>query len=76
MGIEETQAQLQMEFMKRFEMLQGDRGYQEFADQLGLNRSTVYNYAHGVRFPTAAALANIADRSGVTVDWLLGREEE
>ena len=72
--LKELQEKIQKVFMERISELIGDGGYQKFAEKVGSNRSSIYNYANGVRFPTAVALYNIAEKCDVTVDWLLGRE--
>ena len=72
--LDDVKVKIQAVFIDRIERLIGDDGYQRFAEKIDSNRSTVYNYAHGIRFPTAAALSNIADKCNVSVDWLLGRE--
>ena len=71
----DVQKEIQMIFMERFAELIGTDGYAKFGEKIGTNRSSVYNYAHGIRFPTAAALVNIANKCNVSVDWLLGRDE-
>ena len=72
--LDDLQSRLQRIFMERIGQLKGSQSNHEFADRIGVNRCVVYNYVSGCRFPTVAALVNIADQCGVTVDWLLGRE--
>ena len=67
--------ELRAVFIKRFQMIRGDMSVYELGDVLGMNYATVNNYATGSRFPGGAALKRIADRCGVSVDWLLGRDE-
>lgn len=64
---------IQEAFMRRLEQLKGDSSDSDFAVYLGMNGATVYQYLTGRRFPTAAALIQIADRCNVTIDWLVGR---
>ena len=71
---EEEKIATQAVFLKRFAELQGDMDNKTFAEKLGLQKGVVLNYMKGWRFPTAHAMKRIADRCGVTVDWLLGRE--
>ena len=59
-------------FTERFRRLQADRTNTEFADFLGLSRQTVGFYCNGDRLPDVITLKQIADRCGVTTDWLLG----
>lgn len=69
----EIQKIIQKNFFKNFRELMNGMNSTEFAEKYGLNKSTVYNYCTGKRFPNAAALYNIAEKCGVTVDWLIGR---
>lgn len=62
-------------FRDRFNELKGDRNQQEFADFLGISRPTVALYSSGERIPDALILNRIADRCGVSADYLLGRTE-
>ena len=61
-------------FMRRFEQLKGDMSDADFSVRLGMSGGTVYQYLTGRRRPSVDALAQIADRCGVTIDWLVGRE--
>jgi repressor LexA len=65
------------EFKNRFKELREKMGlYQkEIADRLGIDRSTVTAYETGKRMPDPNGLARIASFFGVSVDYLLGREE-
>ena len=60
--------------VQRVKLLKGDMSIREFANKVDLHNTTVYNYIAGKRYPTTGALKKIADHTGVTVDWLLGRE--
>ena len=66
-----NQPEMQETLMKRLEQLQGGRKRYEFAKFLGINPAVLNNYLIGARFPTPAALVNIAEKCGVTVDWLI-----
>ena len=70
---EEEKAETQAAFMKRFAELMADSDVHEFANKIGLSAGVVMNYISGHRFPTAHAVKRIANRCGVTTDWLLGR---
>ena len=59
-------------FTKRFRELQGKRTNTEFADLLGISRQTVGFYCNGDRIPDAVVLRQIAEKCGVSADWLLG----
>lgn len=59
-------------FKKRLEEIIGDQDYRDFAESVGLSGNNIYSYRNGIRFPTAYALKRIAERTGKTVDWLLG----
>lgn len=59
-------------FRERFRELQGDRTNTEFADFLGMSRQTVGFYCNGDRIPDALGIKDIAEKCGVSADWLLG----
>lgn len=59
-------------FTKRFRELQDYRPNTEFADFLGISRQTVGFYLNGDRIPDSEKLKQIAERCGVSSDWLLG----
>lgn len=67
---------LQRAFMENFGALVGTKTCAEFGEQLGVAPAVVWNYLHGNRMPDVTALDNIATCCGVTIDWLLGRQEE
>ena len=46
-----------------------------FAEKFGISQSTVGNWEAGRREPNSATMQRIADFFGVTVDYLLGRDE-
>ena len=60
-------------FSQRLTTLRNGRKKADFADFLGLKPPTYFRYEAG-RLPRMETLKQIADRCGVTVDWLLGRE--
>ena len=62
-------------FTERFRELQGDQSNTQFAEFLGLSRQTVGFYCNGDRIPDAIGLCDIAERCGVSADWLLGRTD-
>lgn len=59
-------------FKERFRKLQGEMSNTEFADFLGVSRQTVGFYCNGDRIPDALGLREIAEKCGVSADWLLG----
>lgn len=59
-------------FAERFHELRGEESQQAFADRVGISRPTVGFYENGERLPLADALKQIAERCGVSSDWLLG----
>lgn len=66
----------QRAFMINLQKLCGMRSDKEFADFLGMKYVTVYQYMTGRRFPTLGAAAQIADKCGVSIDWLVGHNVE
>lgn len=60
------------EFQSAFVELMGDMTIQEFADKLGMSRATVGFYSSGKRIPDALGIRTIAEKCGVSADWLLG----
>lgn len=59
-------------FTRRFRELQGERSNKEFSDFLGISRQTVGFYCNGDRIPDALGIKTIAEKCGVSADWLLG----
>lgn len=59
-------------FAERFAQLRGNRTQGEFADFLGISRPTVGFYESGARIPDALVLRQIAEKCGVSSDWLIG----
>lgn len=62
-------------FAERFSMLRGRMSQEEFARFIGMSRPTVGFYENGERVPDALGLCQIAERCGVSSDWLLGLSE-
>lgn len=60
------------EFQAAFVELMGDMTIKEFADKLGMSRATVGFYSAGQRIPDAMGIKIIAEKCGVSADWLLG----
>lgn len=60
------------EFQAAFIELMGDMTIKEFADKLGMSRATVGFYSAGQRIPDALGIKTIAEKCGVSADWLLG----
>jgi len=61
-------------FPTRLKKARENYGYtqMELADELNIGRSTLANYEKGFREPDFETLAMIANRLGVTSDWLIG----
>lgn len=62
-------------FSNIFKTLRQASGYtqQEFADKIGISRSTIGMYETGAREPDFETLETIADFFNVDIDYLLGR---
>jgi transcriptional regulator with XRE-family HTH domain len=63
-------------FRTRFRECRGDMPQTDFADKIGVARATVGLYESGQRIPDAVILLQIAERCGVSCDWLLGRTSD
>ena len=61
-------------FMQRLQMLCGDMPTRQFAWILGLNEGTMFNLMHGQRTPGGHVFKRIADKTGMSADWLMGRK--
>ena len=59
-------------FRDAFFELMGDMTIKEFAEKLGMSRATVGFYCNGDRIPDALGIKTIAEKCGVSADWLLG----
>lgn len=64
------------EFQAAFVELMGDMTIKEFAAKLGMSRATVGFYTAGQRIPDALGIKTIAEKCGVSADWLLGLSTE
>lgn len=62
-------------FRDAFVELMGEMTIKEFADKLGMSRATVGFYSSGQRIPDALGIKTIAEKCGVSADWLLGLSE-
>lgn len=56
---------------ERLWALKGAAGVRAFAERVGVAPSLVSSYLNGGRLPTAERLQRIAERTGVSLDWLL-----
>ncbi len=65
-------------FVERLDELIFDHGLngKQFANEIGVVKTTVYNYLNKKRQPDITVLVRIADYFQVTTDFLLGREPE
>lgn len=64
------------EFQAAFNELMGDMTIEKFAEKIGMSRATVGFYAAGQRIPDALGVKAIAEKCGVSADWLLGLSHE
>lgn len=64
--------------MNKIRDLRKKKGWtqEEFGDMLGINKVTVSGYENGKRQPTPEMLSRMADLFGVTIDTVLGRDNE
>ena len=64
--------------MEKIRELRKRKGWtqEEFGDMLGINKVTVSGYENGKRQPTPDMLSKMADLFGVSIDVILGREED
>lgn len=60
------------EFSIRLRELRGGRSDTEFANYLGVARQSVESWINGKKTPNIKMLVQISNKSGVSVDWLLG----
>lgn len=65
-------------FKIRLEHLIESRGYSmhTFASEIGISTATLSRYISGNRTPDLKYICKIADFCDVSVDWLLGRDDE
>jgi transcriptional regulator with XRE-family HTH domain len=61
-------------FSQRLATLRGNRSKRSFCKEIGVNSPQTYQHYENGRVPDMDTLVAIADRCGVTVDYLLGRE--
>ena len=73
---EEIQEKRQRIFMQNLQKLRGEMSDAELADFLEMKYGTIYQYLTGRRFPSLQAAAQIAEKFGVSIDWLVGINEE
>lgn len=59
-------------FQAAFNELMKDMTIKDFADKLEMSRATVGFYSAGQRIPDAIGIKTIAEKCGVSADWLLG----
>ena len=74
-SVREDKDEVKTEFSKRLRMLRGEMGRKMFAKVLGIEYGLEYGYETERRSPMATSLKRISERTGVSVDWLLGRDE-
>ena len=67
-----------MEITELLKTLRAKKGYtmKQVAELCGMNEQVYRNYENGSRNPGVPALCKFADLYGVTVDFLLGRENK
>lgn len=67
-----------MEITELLKELRAKKGYtmKQVAELCGMNEQVYRNYENGSRNPGVPALCKFADLYGVTVDFLLGRENK
>lgn len=68
-----------MEIKDILKALRKSKGFvnaKDFCDAVNLSYNTYQNYESGKRIPTADVLVKLADYYNVSVDYLLGREEQ
>lgn len=75
--INDCEVKLMTGFSERLRKLREEHGMlqRELADKLNLSRVTITQYERGKRSPEWDTLRKIADLFGVSVDYLLGRED-
>ena len=59
-------------FKSRLELLRGDATLAAFAAKVGISLKTYEHYESGRRKPTVQFIMSVAERCGVTTDWILG----
>ena len=56
----------------RLKQVRGKRSAREFAALLGCNMQTIYRYEWGERVPDERFLQAVAEKTGISLDWLKG----
>ena len=64
------------ERLRMLRTLDDSKSQKEFAIELGIPQPTLSSYESGKIKPTIDAVINIADKCGVSIDWLCGRDQE
>ena len=62
-------------FMNRLGELMGKLTVVEFSNKLGMSDKVIHSYLSGYRFPNGHVVKRIAEKCGVTADWILGVNE-
>lgn len=63
------------ERLRMLRSMKGNLSQKDFAVELGIPQPTLSSYESGKIKPTVDAIINIADKCGVSMDWLCGRDE-
>ena len=73
--VEQTKNTCEQVFGKRLRELRKENGYtiEQFADMVGISKSTLGYYENDKRMPDIEILARIADTLSVNADYLIGR---
>ena len=73
--VEQTKNTCEQVFGKRLRELRKENGYtiEQFADMVGISKSTLGYYENDKRMPDIEILARIADTLNVNADYLIGR---
>ncbi|HJA77406.1 MAG TPA: helix-turn-helix domain-containing protein [Candidatus Desulfovibrio gallistercoris] len=58
----------------RLKQVRGKRSAKEFAALMGCSMQTVYRYEWGERLPDERFLQEVAEKTGVSLDWLKGED--
>ena len=58
----------------RLKQVRGKRSAKEFAALMGCSMQTVYRYEWGDRLPDERFLQEVAEKTGVSLDWLKGED--
>lgn len=59
-------------FSQRLRELRGDKNQADFADSLGFKASAYGHYETGRREPSVDVILQIVEKTGTSLDWLLG----